>query len=103
VLYCCEIDCIGICPMLWSWGIWKAAIDGVNGDGAVLVVALAAPEDEFGNPAAWRFSSLVIANPLGTFPDALAFLFLLGPTEPEGEPWRDMLFGVIVVEVACDV
>jgi hypothetical protein len=59
--------------------------EGVYGEGAVLAVALAVPLNTFGIPPACLVSSLVMASPLGTLPEPLAFLFLLGPAEPEGE------------------
>ena len=68
----------------------------------MLVVALVAIAETFGMPAVCLVSSLVIANPLGTFPDPLAFLFLLGPVDPEGDTCRDRFRGVIVVDVACE-
>lgn len=46
-------------------------------------------------------SSLVIASPLGTLLDPLAFLFLdVGPAEADGDVCRDKLRGVAVIEVA---
>ena len=47
-------------------------------------------------------SSFVIARPFGTFPEGLAFLFLLrGPAGPEIEACRDRFRGVCDVEQAC--
>ena len=47
-------------------------------------------------------SSLVIAKPLGTFPEPLAFLFLLlGPNVSEGDACLDKLRGVIATGTDC--
>ena len=57
---------------------------GVKGDGAEEVAALMGPE-EIPCPGS-AVSSLVIAKPLGTLPDPLAFLFFeVGPDGADGE------------------
>jgi hypothetical protein len=84
-----------------SAGTGKEELLGVKGDVAEEVTALIGPE-EVPCPGS-AVSNLVIAKPLGTLPDPLAFLFFeLGPDGAEGDVWRDRLRGVIVVEVVCE-
>lgn len=74
---------------------------GVKGDGAEEVTALIGP-DKVPCPGS-AVSNLVMARPLGTLPDPLAFLFFeVGPDDADGEVWRDRLRGVIVAEVVCE-
>jgi hypothetical protein len=76
---------------------------GVKGDCAAEVVALRGFEELACPIPASPVSSLVIAKPLGTLLDPLAFLFFeVGPKDADGEVWRDMLRGVMVAEVVCE-
>jgi hypothetical protein len=76
---------------------------GVKGEGEVAATALAGAD---GPPCPMLMSpvsNLVIAKPVGTLPDPLAFLFFeLGPFDADGEACRERLRGVIVAEVACE-
>ena len=76
---------------------------GVNGDCAAEFGALSGFEELACPIPASPVSSLVIAKPLGTLLDPLAFLFFeVGPKEADGEVWRDMFRGVMVAEVVCE-
>ena len=76
---------------------------GVNGDGAAEFGALKGFEGPACPIPASPVSSLVIARPLGTLLDPLAFLFFdVGPKGADGEVWRDILRGVIVADVVCE-
>lgn len=77
---------------------------GKNGDVAVTEVALVGPAEALWLVPGCAVSSLVMANPLGTLLDPLAFLFLEeGPMDPEGDACRDRFLGVIVAEVLCEI
>lgn len=75
----------------------------MNGEGAAEFGALIGFE---GGP--WLIemspvSNLVIARPLGTLPELLAFRFFDdGPDGVVGDVWRDKFRGVMVVDVACE-
>lgn len=105
-MYCCGTFgtvvelCANCCSVV---GSGKLARLGVKGDCAAEVGALIG-FDELACPMpASAVSSLVIAKPLGTLLDPLAFLFFdVGPAEEDGEVWRDMFRGVMVAEVVCD-
>ena len=104
MLYCWGI--LGIVVEGWPNGCWSVGSGneerlGVNGDGADEVTALRGP-DAAPCPGS-VVSSLVIARPLGTLPEPLAFLFLdIGPDGADGEVCRETLRGVIVAEVVCE-
>ena len=76
---------------------------GVKGDGAAEFGALIGFDGAACPIPASAVSSLVMAKPLGTLLDPLAFLFFeVGPDEADGEVWRDMFRGVMVAEVVCE-
>lgn len=76
---------------------------GVNGEAVVEVVVLIELAVSTCGGVVCAISNLVIANPLGTLPEPLAFLFLaIGPEDAEGEACRDKLRGVMVADVVCD-
>jgi hypothetical protein len=76
---------------------------GVNGDCAAEVGALIGFKELACPILASVVSSLVIAKPLGTLLDPLAFLFFeVGPEGADGEVWRDMFRGVMVADVVCE-
>jgi hypothetical protein len=87
VLYCWGR--LGIAVAGWpkgccSVGTGKAERLGVYGDGAEEVTALIGPGGMLCPGSA--VSNLVMAKPLGTLPDPLAFLFFdVGPEGAEGE------------------
>lgn len=90
-------------PKWRSAGTGKAVRFGVNGDGAAeggALVGLA------GGPVPIEISpvsSLVIARPLGTLLEPLAFRFFEdGPDCAVGEAWRDKLRGVMVADVVVE-
>jgi hypothetical protein len=71
---------------------------------AVVDVALIGPTELVWLAPGCAVSSLVMANPLGTLLDPLAFRFLEdGPMEPEGDACRERFLGVIVAEVLCEI
>jgi hypothetical protein len=88
VLYAAGMDCIfcAVGTRAGSGGMWKLGTDGVYGEGAVLVVPLAVPLTTPGPAPGGRVSSLVMASPVGTLPDPLAFRFLFGAEVPVGDP-----------------
>jgi hypothetical protein len=106
VLYCCGI--FGITVEDWPYccsvvGSGKLVRFGVKGDGAAELWVLKGFEGPACPIPASAVSSLVIAKPLGTLLDPLAFLFFeVGPDEADGEVWRDMFRGVMVAEVVCE-
>ncbi len=76
---------------------------GVKGDCTAELGALIGFEELACPIPASAVSSLVIAKPLGTLLDPLAFRFFeVGPEEADGDVWRDMLRGVMVAEVVCE-
>lgn len=74
---------------------------GVNGDG-VAVTALGGAEGPW--PMLMSpVSNLVIAKPVGTLLEPLAFLFFeVGPPEVDGDVCRDIFRGVMVAEVVWE-
>lgn len=91
------------CPNGWSVGIGKLARFGVNGEVAEEGTAFVAGADVIVFGVGCDVSNLVIASPVGTLPDPLAFLFLVdGPFDAEGDACRDRLRGVIVADVVWE-
>ena len=91
------------CPNCWSACKGNTERLGVKGEGVEDVTALIGAEGAPCPRLASPVSSLVMANPVGTLVEPLAFLFFdVGPFVADGEVCRDKLRGVIVAEVVCE-
>lgn len=76
---------------------------GMKGDDADEALVGPAIETDPGPAPFGNVSRRVMANPLGTFPEPLDFLFFeLGPVVLVGEPCLEWFRGVIVADVLCD-